>query len=152
MLWSLIDIIIFYNNIIFFLKTVASILSTVLIDPFNKSSELIKFNNVKEYDGFTVISSTNKINKRAISWFYKNYDSPVYTDWKLFLQIFFFNKIVPSHVLQLYNKVNKCNDFIYIHSINSKFIEYSFNDKYIKTPIVLGSLIPKYYIHNINYT
>ena len=141
-----ISILEFYNDIIKFF----SIIFTVLFDIFNKSYQVIKFNKKNKYIGFMVLQSDTHFNRRAISWFYRNYSIPSINDWNHFIKLFRINYI-PSHYIVMFKNNSKDVDIIYIESITNKFIFYSFNNnKCIPIPIKMGTLLPEEYINNYN--
>lgn len=128
---------------------IISILFTVKTDIFNKSNNIILFKTRNTYIGFTVLESTSEYNRRAIAWFYRNYDSPNIKEWNLFKTKFKLESI-PFHRLSLYDKnKNNTNEYIDIYEITNEYIRYSYNNNKIITLLIeSGSLLPDQYVYN----
>jgi len=127
-----------------------SILFTVKTDPRNISNSLIKFRNRNDLLGFTVIKSIDEYHRRAIAWFYRNYDSPNINEWNSFLQKFKFDK-VPYHKLQMWEKDGSpSRNTVTILALTTAYIQYAVNDNIIEIPIESGILLPNNYIYNFN--
>jgi len=125
-----------------------SVLFTVKIDPRNISNSLIKFRNKNDLLGFTVVESIDEYHRRAIAWFYRNYDSPNINEWNIFLQKFKFDK-VPYHKLQMWEKDGSPSSYtVTILALTKSYIQYSVNNEIIDLPIGSGVLLPNNYIYN----
>ena len=123
-----------------------TIFCTVTTDICNKSNSIIKFIGRNEYLGFTVIKSTDEKNRRAISWFYRNYRSPNIREWRKFITLFKLDKI-PEHEIILWNKDKTLSDkVIKIHEINENFIKYTIDGETVTVPIGFGTLLPEKYL------
>jgi hypothetical protein len=151
----IVALLIFISDIYTYLTNVITSFFTVIIDPFDYSNTLIKFQGRNIYYGFKVIESTDEFNKRAVSWFYRNVEVPSLTDWNNLI-IYFKLEYVPMHVLQVYDiNKNPLNKFIIIHSINKNNIIYSLKEepfalKTITLPTVVSNLLPEKYILNMH--
>lgn len=128
---------------------------TIKIDPFNISKDPIKFNSCIEYGGYSIIGSTNEINRRIVHWFYRNITAPTFNDWIECLYLFNLQDI-PIHIIQLYNHDKEpLNKFILIHIITNDFIHYTFEDREenksttVTVPMGIASLVPERFLFNL---
>lgn len=132
-----------------YVSKIVSIWFTVRVDPLDKSHDIIRFKNKNNYLGFTIVDSTNEKSRRAIAWFYRNYDSPNINEWNKFLNMFNITKI-PEHKLIFWDKNERITDFfVTVFEITNSHIKYSYNDNEpITIPIESGTLLPDKYIYN----
>lgn len=124
-----------------------SIIFTVITDITNKNSQIIKFDKRNDYEGFIVVSADTVFNKRALSWFYRNYSIPDIDNWNNFIKLFNLKQI-PPHYIMMFKNNSIDVDVIYIQSITNDCIFYSVNNNFIKIPITIGTLFPEEYINN----
>jgi hypothetical protein len=150
LIYALLDII-SINSILY--PQSLTILLTVRTDLFNKSNKIIKFKGRNNFLGFTVDKACDEKTRRALAWFYRNHDSPNITEWKNFFKKFKFETF-PHHKLCMWSiNDTRSNVYIYIHSINDKYIHYTIENNEIKNesiyiPIGYGTLLPERYVYN----
>lgn len=150
-------VIIFYLEFIALIISILSIINIwllkfwyIYLDKGEINNNIIYFNNIcTKYIGFSIAKSISRYHKRIIFWFYKINKIPTWEDWNKLIKEFHLNR-VPYHKLRLYDmNKNKTKDYITIYKITSKYITYRYNNLTAKFPITMGSLIPEFYIKNM---
>lgn len=150
-----IDCLVEFNDIWQYIKKKVSSIFTIKIDPFKISKCQIKFKGNNEYGGYKIIGSLDEHHRRIVHWFYRNYDVPTLNDWNDCIHIFKMYEI-PIHILQLYDEhKNPLQQFIYVHAITNKFIQYTYENREdnetttVTVPIGITSLVPERFLFNM---